>query len=105
MSEIINSNEIICGEGRVELPYRKKFMELPAIEMREILDYFNLELSPQEANLDESCFEYSGVYEVDGYERMCWKVRGKDLYAVVRPFEDSYIIEMDSMPDNAVKVS
>ena len=90
----------------MKLPYKKKFEELPNVDINEIVEYFNLELSSEPQNqMDESCFEYLGVYEVGGYERMCWKVKDKDLYATVRPFDDTYIIEMDCMPDNAVKVS
>ncbi len=88
----------------IQLPYRKKFVVIPDIDRQELADYFNIELGTGSSNAGDNVhsgddFEYLGVFEIDGYERMFWQVRGKDLCATVRPYEDTFIIEMDSNPD------
>lgn len=83
----------------IDLPYRQKFDVLPEVGIQELVDYFNLELSLEGGSTySEDDFEYIGIFELDGFERMCWTVRGMELCAIVRPFEDSYIIEMDLNP-------
>lgn len=87
----------------IELPYRKKFSNVPEIDKQELADYFNLELGlDAEENLADD-FNYLGIFEVDGYERMFWSIKGKDICATVRPYEDTFIIEMDSFPNELKK--
>jgi|AntRauTorckE6833_2_1112554.scaffolds.fasta_scaffold11768_3 hypothetical protein len=83
----------------IELPYVKKFFGVPNIDKQELADYFNTELGLGAEVYYINDFEYLGIFEIDGYERMFWKVRGKDICATVRPYEDTYFIEMDSGPD------
>ncbi len=91
----------------MELPYQKKFTEIPKdIDIKQIVEYFNLELAIEDEELlDSSSFKYMGLYEVDGYERIYWSVDNMQTCAVIKPFENSYIIEMEYFPENAVKKS
>lgn len=92
----------------IDLPYKRKFTTIPEIDKRELVDYFNLELAGDSVGLgvkkyQPDDFVYIGVIEVDGFERMYWQVADTNLCAMVRPYEDTYIIEMDSLPVRPAK--
>ena len=87
----------------IELPYERKFDTVPEVDLQEIVDYFNMEfgLNRGDSNMYQcGNFEYLGLFEDSGFERMIWKVREKDLCATVRPFEGTYIIEMDKFSNH-----
>lgn len=85
----------------IELPYKEKFTVLPDVPIEELVSYFNLELglTDLKEKLAATDFEYLGLYIVDGFERLVWAVEGYDMCAVVKAYEDSYILEMDSYPE------
>lgn len=90
----------------MKLPYQKKFTTPPGnIDIQQIVNYFNLELALEgEELLDVSSFKYMGLYEVAGYERVYWSVDNMQTCAVIKPFDNSYIIEMEYLPKNARKI-
>lgn len=88
----------------IELPYKEHFTQMPDIDVHELVDYFNREYGLEgvdKKQLFAEDFEYLGLFEVDGFERIYWLIKGQEIGAVIRPFEDSYIIEMDKVPDCA----
>ncbi|MEP5766047.1 MAG: hypothetical protein ABJ308_15730 [Halieaceae bacterium] len=89
----------------IDLPYKKTFEELPDIDPEQFVEYFNLEFGlssegPEKERFVASDFLYIGVQDVNGIETMIWSVKGKDIYATVQPYEDSYLIAMDQLPSH-----
>ncbi len=84
----------------MELPYKSKFDSLPEIELKQLVEYFNLEYGIAGVGKEfvESDFSYEGLYIIDGAETMVWAVNECEVCALVKPFEDSYIIEMGEGP-------
>jgi len=93
---------------------KKKFNELPKIELQKIADYFNLEHGYElfDEDLEDKAyveeikeqqykpenFQYLGVYTLDGIETMVWRVENDDICAIVQPYEDSYTLGMCNCP-------
>jgi hypothetical protein len=88
-------------ECMIDLPYKRKFDSIPEVDVDELVNYFNLEfgVSNNANKFSKDDFKYLGIFEVDSYEGMYWEVKGQDICATVRPFEDTYIIEMDKRPE------
>jgi len=84
----------------MDLPYGTKFENIPDIEVDTLIEYFNLEFGVAGSSdvFKESDFKYLGVFIKEGMEAMYWSVNNCKVHAVVRPFEDSYIIEMGDGP-------
>ena len=84
----------------MDLPYKSKFENIPEIELNQLVDYFNLEFATQNENdkFVDTDFIYEGIHTIDGIDTMCWSVKNCKTYALVKPFEDSYIIEMGDGP-------
>ena len=87
----------------IDLPFRERFESPPDIDPQEIVDYFTLEFGisagdPNQLPFTTEDFTYIGISVVDGIETMCWTVKGKELCATVKPYEDGYILGMDSLP-------
>jgi len=80
----------------IKLPYRKSFCEIPNISHSELAEYFTVELGRANGEYyHPNDFKYIGLFVIDGYEQMRWSCERSDsICAIVRPFDDSYIIEM-----------
>lgn len=86
----------------MEMPYEKKFKELPNTNGKDIADYFNLEFGLE---FDENAKKYTeddfrkiGMFlNAEGVETIYWSVSGKvNLWAVVQPYDGSSILSMSS---------
>lgn len=93
----------------VELPFKDRFSELPEVDLQEVANYFNLELTlgfeGSSKKLSPKDFTYLGVYRLQGRETMVWEVKGLDICATVQPYEDAYLIAMDGRPSEAAIVN
>ena len=76
--------------------YKEKFVHYPDIDPQQFVEYFNLEfgISESEKSFTKEDFSFVGIHAQDGIETMFWSVKGVEIYALVKPFEDSFIIEM-----------
>lgn len=92
----------------IELPYRDKFDDIPEVDPQELANYFNVELSLRSdaasPELGPEDFSYLGIFMSQGRETMVWAVKGHDICATAQPYEGTYLIAMDSRPDEAVRV-
>ncbi|BCE00326.1 hypothetical protein [Marinicellulosiphila megalodicopiae] len=85
----------------IQLPYKKKFVEIPDIKTDEILDYLNLEYGLIDTNqqITASDLNFVGLKDINDFEMLIWKIRNKNVCVVVRAYENSYIIEMDKLSE------
>ncbi len=91
----------------VDLPYGTKFDSLPNVDIEQIVEYFNLEFGLNDDTADnkftEDDFHYMGVFQVGEIETVFWSVKGQNVCATVQPYENSYILGMDSCPSQTNK--
>ncbi len=95
----------------MDLPYEKKFSEIPESTGENFVQYFNLEyvleFGPDEEKYQPADFKFMGLYmNAQGIETMYWSVKsGTKIYAIEQPYDGQSIVSMtDERPDPSRKI-